>query len=271
MNEENFKLFWYWINERHKIYLKRQTRVLKPWTEDKVLQTFKFTNAFRELDTGTVWLRENFREPHAEEGPLLIANTAFYRMFNWIPTAEAMGWCKEWSTEVFEERIKGLSQTFTNCHMTHGDTGEEKWFSNAKTIEKIFEEKDRLFSEMRRVKTLQYAFELMKEFHLIGPFISYEIVTDLRHTVVLEDATDINSWANTGPGAKRGLKRIFPEIGNREYLDHMIWLLRESSKNLHPHVPKLELRDIEHSLCEFDKWARAFFGEGRPRNYYPGV
>ncbi len=32
--------------------------------------------------------------------------------------------------------------------------------------------------------------------------------------------------------------------------------------------PRLELRDIEHSLCEFDKYERVRLGEGRPRSMY---
>ena len=34
-------------------------------------------------------------------------------------------------------------------------------------------------------------------------------------------------------------------------------------------LPKLEMRDIEHSLCEFDKYERVRNGEGAPRGRYP--
>ena len=39
-------------------------------------------------------------------------------------------------------------------------------------------------------------------------FMAYEVVTDLRHTKYLKNADDINTWANAGPGAVRGLNRI---------------------------------------------------------------
>ena len=32
--------------------------------------------------------------------------------------------------------------------------------------------------------------------------------------------------------------------------------------------PVLELRDIEHSLCEFDKYERVRLGQGQPRSKY---
>jgi hypothetical protein len=55
-------LFWYWISERHSIFLRRQEGKPKPWTDDPILRDYKFTNPFRENDRGTVWLRENFLE-----------------------------------------------------------------------------------------------------------------------------------------------------------------------------------------------------------------
>jgi hypothetical protein len=33
-------------------------------------------------------------------------------------------------------------------------------------------------------------------------------------------------------------------------------------------MPSVEMRDIEHSLCEFDKYERVRLGEGRPRMKY---
>jgi hypothetical protein len=45
-------------------------------------------------------------------------------------------------------------------------------------------------------------------------------------------------------------------------------LLAISKGNLPTYVPMLEMRDIEHSLCEFDKYERVRLGQGRPRSKY---
>jgi len=104
----------------------------------------------------------------------------------------------------------------------------------------------------------------------LGPFLSYEMVTDLRHTPILKNAPDINTWSNAGPGCKRGLRRIWSEVHPSQLLNAMRYLLEISSRYLKDHVPSLELRDIEHSCCEFDKYARVYYGEGRPRSLYVG-
>jgi hypothetical protein len=45
-------------------------------------------------------------------------------------------------------------------------------------------------------------------------------------------------------------------------------LLELSRTALPDFVPKLELREIEHSLCETDKWLRVKAGQGRLRSKY---
>ena len=45
-------------------------------------------------------------------------------------------------------------------------------------------------------------------------------------------------------------------------------LLHASPAYVGVHVPDLEMRDIEHSLCEFDKYERVRLGEGKPRSLY---
>lgn len=141
----------------------------------------------------------------------------------------------------------------------------------------------------------------LKAFPFLGDFMAYEIVTDLRHTALLNRAPDIMTWANPGPGAARGLGRI--HSGNKdEFNQHRdksglitemqtILELSQSKKYwpqiIHPdsitigndyelsvpldqmlNWPSWEMREVEHTLCEFDKYERARTGEGRPRGTF---
>jgi hypothetical protein len=100
--------------------------------------------------------------------------------------------------------------------------------------------------------------------------MAYEVVTDLRHSKYLENADDIMTWANAGPGAKRGLNRIHGRpleqtIKAKQLTEEMKELLAVSGDYLLDVVPDLEMREIEHCLCEYDKYERVRLGEGRPR------
>lgn len=114
--------------------------------------------------------------------------------------------------------------------------------------------------------------------------MAYEIVTDMRHTRLLEDATDIYTWANPGPGAKRGLRRLgLPSTPDAKAITSMRGLLerhvyiaeqfddKDADGAELSNLPMVEMRDIEHSLCEFDKYCRVKFGEGEPRSKFAGA
>jgi len=123
--------------------------------------------------------------------------------------------------------------------------------------------------------TLKSAYERFKT-PGFGPFLRYEVITDLRHTRYLCNADDIMTWANAGPGAMRGANRICGVYSKyapnpyrqEQYIQIMRYLLEVSTKNLPSDFHQMEMRDIEHSLCEFDKYERARLHEGRLRAHY---
>lgn len=272
--------FFAWINERHRIYLNRTAGKPKPWTRDPILQRYKFTNVFRQLDRGTVWLTQHIISPHYDDPDqsLLLFNLVQYRMYNWIPTGEFLGYLTKWDAERVRVGLQARQdagiQVFTGAHIVRGENGIPKITSHCQTLSTIWQDRRRIYDRVREGGTLQAAFECFLTYRMIGDFLAYEFVTDLRNTQILGDAPDVMTWASAGPGAQRGLLRLFPDLRTREdFLGAMRGLLRESQRPgvLGEHVPPLELRDIEHSLCEFDKYWRCKFDEGRPRSTYPGV
>jgi hypothetical protein len=118
-----------------------------------------------------------------------------------------------------------------------------------------------------------------------GKFLAYEVATDLRHTDLLCHAPDIDTWANVGPGCLRGLNRIYGRvrenprkpkhkygapIPENQALAEMGELLRASRwpENWPAEWPQWELREVEMTLCETDKYARVMNSEGTPRQLY---
>ena len=109
--------------------------------------------------------------------------------------------------------------------------------------------------------------------------MAYEVVTDLRHTCLLENAEDIMTWANAGPGAMRGLNRLTGRDLSFSQRSHdwnkeMVDLYDVAIDRIHYGMcsikpePNYELREIEGGLCEFDKYSRMVKQEGRTRSIY---
>lgn len=313
--------YFAYARERHAIHLRRAAGQPPPWTEDPVLQRYRFCNVFRELDKTTVWFRENVRTPLQEKPEVLLA-TVLFRLFNRIATGEAI-FCQEvlpiigkgtaWKFFLGDGDTGYLKNSIlsycrqgpyvTGSFMVKTPTGMPKLDGVLWIVEQFATQMQPLPDDGGRTGwrgaagqmlhfrddkswSLEEAWSWLRQFPFIGDFQAYEIVTDLRHTALLDRAPDIMTWANPGPGAKRGLKWLIPNIGNRgeqigamrellamsrdpEYWpqEGSRWLeLARRAKDCPPgEWPAWEMRDVEHTLCEFDKYWRVQHGGSAPR------
>ncbi len=275
---------WYWINERHRIWLRRNANFLrKDWTSDPIFMKYRFCNVFRELDKVTIWLRENWREPYADHPNLWFA-MCVARQTNHIPTFEALGFPDGdlvkyvgRARDILRKMRRNKEKIYGSAYIiTAGGRSCEKYiYSCDYVLKPIAKRPPGIFGATpgSNPVPLQKMWSALRKFEGFGPFIAYEVVSDLRHTDYY-DGSDHMSWANTGPGARRGINRLYYGSkhgqGERDefYLQAMRDLLFESKQCLGKHVPKLEMRDIEHSLCETDKYLRAKLGEGSPKERF---
>jgi alpha-glutamyl/putrescinyl thymine pyrophosphorylase clade 1 len=313
--------FFAFARERHSIYLRRQAGLPKPWTQDPVLQTNRFTNVFRELDRTTMWFRKHVREPLRARPEVLLAAVVF-RWFNRISTGEAI-FCQDdlfdsggpWLRFVDTGDIRVLRRAilallpqgpyvtgaytintnlaprgtpkldgvlwlireWLDCHSDWRDVAEAWLASSGTTLEQ--------FCQWAQGPDL-------------GPFMAYEVACDLRHTDLLCRVPDIDTWANAGPGARRGVNRVHgthpsSPVRSDDALASMVWLLGESRDEQYwPQRvaqdaygcnnyglddvtcsgpwPAWELREVEHTLCEFDKYCRVRDGQGQTRGRFDG-
>lgn len=263
--------------KRHDITLSRAFGVPWPWTADPILQKYRFTNVYRELDTTTVWYRNNIAKeiyPDDDWFSLHILNSTIYRWFNNIRVGSALrdaGLFEVWDSEEAHRVLTQQGPPFVNgAYIIKTPNGLDKLNGVLWCIDNFVEVFD--WALARSQRTLKGMHGLLKQADYLGDFMAYEIVCDLRYTPVLENAPDVNFWGNVGPGAKRGLNRLFrgqpnSNIISRAYLSEMLKVFNEV-KGAWPHEPKLEVREIEHSLCEFDKYERARLGEGKPKQLY---
>lgn len=304
------------MKARHDIYLDRKAGKPGPWTADPVLRDGRFCNIFRELDTVTIWIDEHIRKPYADH-PHLWFMLAIARYINWPDTlrylmdeAEPGTWPDEEGfepaklTKALEDYAAAGNKVYTGAYMIRAESDPSKeWYSWTKhryiaeiVLGRLWEDREEWARDLEpaksglpkvpRVPTLESVWTKFQQHRYIGwgPFMAYEVVTDLRHTRYLRNAPDIYTWANAGPGAIRGLNRLYgrnlaakprPEQTNAEMLQLMTEL-----NNLDDPVfnetfgepcdinPRFEMRDIEHTLCEFDKIERVRRGEGKMRSKY---
>jgi hypothetical protein len=297
--QEPIKRFAYWIAERHSVYKKKQ-RGFEKLTDDPILETYKFTNPFREHDRTTVafrkWTKAHDNSPFGD----IIFNTCLFRMIGTSEFFDAHGWVgKDWSPQytkdLIEQRLRDKQRCFTGAYvitnqglkLPKGEVVVDHFlrpiYSARLYLGKVAHESQSLYEVHKELKKYQGFGG--------GGFMAYEVVTDLNYTPVLRFANDRYTWANAGPGAIRGLNRLKnsrvpasilnksmsqPEANKQMF--ELLQKMRDPQQGLL--VPygwvlasdelqsMVDMRCIEHSLCEWDKYERVLWGQGKPRSLY---
>ena len=305
--------FFAYARERHSVHLRRLAGEPAPWTDDPILRKYRFTQVFRELDRTTIWFRQFVREPLREKPEVLLA-TVLFRWFNRISTGEGIFlqqdvergsafdvYLRTGNRRVLEQACVAINGArgphVTGAYIVLGKRGMPKMqgvvaafhdfaqnYNWRDTARECLACRDIPGRELN----LEHIWRWLRDVPYLGPFMAYEIVTDLRWTALLDRAPDINTWANPGPGALRGAARVLG-VSERRYRrddpstkpfvtkasvaethDVMRELLfRSRLSEFWPQGwPEWEMRDVEHTLCEFDKYERARLGQGRPRGVF---
>jgi hypothetical protein len=272
--------FFGMLRERYAMFERRRSGQPKPWTEDKILSAWRFCNVFREDDRTTVWFKENIREPLRNHPKVIFATVAF-RWFNRIETGEKI---KDlllngnWDSNEVRQRLWLDEPVVTGAYMIKTPEGRDKLDGVLWCIDK-FAQNQQAHGPLGPVGSIEACWKMLKRHLYLGGFMAYEVASDLRHTYILENASDIDSWANAGPGCARGLGYIVhgdegyynpsSENDQKEMLDRMRDLLEmsRSPENWPSQWPRFEMREIEHGCCEWAKYVHAREGKRLKRKY----
>jgi len=276
--------FFAYARERYAIRLKRNAGEPKPWTKDPLMLKYSFTEVFREDDRTTTWLREHVRDPLRND-PLVLPAVLIFRWFNRIETAEAIfmptgnttpfdsfmhsGETRDLKVAIREHRGEGPVVTGAYTINTKGTgKGLSKLDGVLRLIEMWFDAHDWRNPD---TSSLEAFCAWCRGFDL-ADFMTDQIATDLRWTYLLENAPDIMTWANPGPGCAAGLNLVFgrprgQSVPKPQLIEEMRALLAFSQQPEYwPLIwPQWELHEVENCCCEFSKYQR-----GHSRRRYNG-
>lgn len=295
INQENLQLFWYFTCERQNVYWNRWVfKKPPPWTFDPVISTYRFTNCYREIDRTTIWYHQNIGGYPKTDFPKQFKNkekdvvfaTFVHRLFNRI---ETMGpilpylTLKEFNLEAVTAVIEGLrnqgQNVFTSAHLTTGvrfGGYDDKLYNIMHLIKLIHESIDEIYQNIKSSETLEDLFWQVRKVQGFGPFLGYQTILDIINSGIMPFSPD--DFTVAGPGCKRGIRHIFPDMNFEEALKYL-------RRNQHKHLERfglefkyleefggkkmgLHLGNIENQNCEFSKFYKAVNGIGRPRNKF---
>lgn len=273
---EVYDLYWVFAARRQAAFQRRVSGQPLPWSDDPIIQQYKFCNVYRAADRVSQYLIRNvaYREPPDDPADRLFQIVAF-RTFSKVETWEgvlqrlghpprledlASGDFEAALDDVKYERGVLYTGAFILC-ATKAYQFREKHRNHVGLFKQMFLESDAA-KQILAAESLERLVRFLEGFPLTGPFMSYQIAIDLNYSDLLNFSE--NDFTQPGPGAVRGIKKAFLDLGTYTASDVIHWMVERQEREFR----RLDLEfsglwgrrlhaiDCQGLFCELDKYCR---------------
>ncbi len=271
-----YELYWYFASERQRVFERRLRGEPAPWTEDAILQKYKFCNVFRAADRVSQYLIHDVcyhDEPCSDADRLfqIIAFRIFSRIETWERVKEYLGrspTLQDLAEESFTRALEyaqeknGLLYTHAFILCAADAYGQGKKYLNHVELFRHMFLTDALDDELLAAHSLKEVYELLHRYPLMGDFMSYQIAIDLNYSDLINFSE--NDFTQPGPGALRGMKKVFEDFGDYSPAEVILWMV-ENQKEEFARLGlafdglfgrPLSAIDCQGLFCETDKYCR---------------
>ena len=285
MNVDNALLYLEFVAERHRVWERRQSGDPRPWTDDVVLNTTKFTNVYRVLDAGSQFLLKDMLLPGEDEWIERAFRACLYRFTNrpdpWQRFIKTVG-----RPPRIEDLLDGTVAAVLDVHDRSGD----KTYSTAYRVNIplrcagqrktpwILGELERWWGSeawMTKLESYRGDPEAMHS-HLMkiercAEFMGQQIITDIAY---FDPLSDEDAFVAPGPGSRRGAADLgLPPLDAFKWAKAQldpgpVFLTLPSGAVRYP-----SLMDVQNTFCEFGKYVLRSDLDRRTvsRNYRAGI
>lgn len=270
-----YDLYWRFACERQAIYFRRLEGGGSPWTDDPILQSFKFTNAYRAADRVSQYLirRVIYDERYPDAPAEVVFRTLLFKFFNKISTWELLEQrfgLLTWQSfdphaydQVLTEAAASGTRVYSAAYIIPPvslDQTRTKHRGHLKLLALMFEAG--FVSRLQQSRDLRAVFELLKSFPSLGDFLAFQLAIDLNYTNVIDH--DEASFVVAGPGARDGLAKTFRDaeaVPAEALIAHMMEEQDSEFARLGLSFRSLwgrplQLIDCQNLFCEISKYTR---------------
>ncbi len=273
-----------YMEERENIRLRREQDQPWPWTNDPILQKYKFTNVHRAHDRATQEFKAHYTRHTSRSTPweTVLYNCGVARYFGSVPFVLDVGW----QTHHEPKRLARMAtaalarkeQVYSGAYMiTTGGQSRPKAEVIAERLGTLWDEAPAVIDALSTTQRWEAAYNVMHQLDGYGAsgFMAKEILQDFL-MMWRTDVVDRNTWTPMGMGARRGMNRLAgrpvnfrqPEaqyIAEVQVLHHRLSAVWYDSAD---RAVTLTAHDVQFCLCEFDKYERVRLHQGKPRSLY---
>ena len=273
---EVYESYWRFAAERQAIFFRRARGETQPWTDDPVLATYKFTNAYRAADRVSQFLIRHviYRDDLPSTPREVFFRILLFKLFNKIETWELL--VQAFGPITFEDyrfahydvvlksalrdgqRLYSAAYIMPPGSQAFGRSAKHQ--NNLLLLERMIE--DRLPERLVQTGNMQDGFEKLRSYPTIGDFLAYQFITDINYSEIT-DFSEMD-FVVPGPGARDGLRKCFVDPGGlndpeliRLMADLQEYEFERLGLDFQPlWGRRLQLIDCQNLFCEVDKYAR---------------
>ena len=268
--------YWRFAAERQRVFFSRAEGERAPWTDDPILRTYKFTNAYRASDRVSQYLIR--RVIYRDDLPATIDEVFFrillFKFFNKIETwellEESIGpilyarYSFDAYDQVLDKAIGSGRRIYSAAYImpTAGRATSErrKHRLHLRLLERMIG--DGLPTKVAQAKSMHVAFDLLLAYPTIGSFLAYQFVTDINYSTITNFSE--REFVVPGPGALDGIHKCFANRGGlteTETIKLMMDIQESEFERLGLTFRTLwgrplQLIDCQNLFCEVGKYAR---------------
>lgn len=270
-----YDLYWQFATKRQAIFFGRLEGAAPPWTDDEILQTYRFTNAYRASDRVSQFLiRDVIYNPAYSAAPDEVAfRVLLFKLFNKISTwrwLEQTVGVPTWQSYSFEAYDAALGRASAAGRKIYSaayivppvslDSSGVKHRGHLRLIEQMLG--GGFTARLQATDRLQDVFHLVKGYPSLGDFLAFQLAIDLNYTALIDH--DEASFVVAGPGARDGLAKVFPDAKDFDPVDLIAVMAdRQEAEFKRLELPfrdlygrRLQPIDCQNLFCEISKYTR---------------
>ena len=271
-----YDLYWYFASERQRMFERRVAGEPGPWTDDPILREFKFCNVFRAADRVSQYMIRDVcyhSEPCTDDDRLfqITAFRTFSKTATWRTVRDILGrypTLDDLADGAFTSALDQARQrngglytgAFILCATdAYGQSSKHR--NHVELFRHMFLH-DQLGARLLEAKSLREIYGLLHGYPLMGDFMSYQTTIDLNYCARLDFSE--NEFTQAGPGALRGIKKCFEDMGDYTPAEIVLWMTdRQDEEFARLGLPfgglwgrPLHAIDCQGLFCETDKYCR---------------
>jgi alpha-glutamyl/putrescinyl thymine pyrophosphorylase clade 1 len=268
-----YDTYWNLAAERQNIYFRRLNGMAPPWTDDTILATFKFTNAYRALDRTSQYLIRNVIYAGDSDDIEVIFRTILFKIFNRIQTWEQLTarlGCigtrgfdpRQYADALDAVRAEGTA-IYSAAYIMPPVTAHPsvtKHRGHLALVAQLLS--NRVLDSLARSKSLEEIYEHLRACPSFGSFLAYQFAVDINYGPGLAFAEA--EFVVAGPGAREGISKCFISRDGWTNEELIFWTVDRqdmeferldlSFQNLWGR--SLQPIDVQNLFCETAKYAR---------------